>query len=113
MVFHLESLGTLKSIAKVIERKYPGSCTGFIKAIDDIQYNPAYIKERYKDLREKWEKIKSELLTEQSPAEADESFDITDVDSWKEFTTKHIWDTENNEMGFVESIVESLKDVED
>ena len=107
----LESIGTIKSLAKLIERKYPGTCDGLINEIDQVQNNPLYLKERMKDIEEKWENIKDYISSIKDPevSEKVSNFDLTNTEEWKNLVDRHILRADIVEDGsFWDSLIDDI-----
>lgn len=52
---HLIGLGTVKAGLKTIEHVVPGSTKSLIEGIEQIQSNPAYLKQRVDNVVDYWD----------------------------------------------------------
>lgn len=79
-------IGTAKVIAKMIESKFPGTCTGIIKDLDKASIHPVLIKQRVENLRDLWNNYKDAFAKHEVDAlSAKAGFDLSDPSTWDSF----------------------------
>lgn len=101
-----------KIIAKAIEKRSPGSCSGIIKDLDKASNNPLVIKQRIDFLKQYWNNHKgnfseSEINAISSEIESisgEAKFDLSDPSQWDSFLG--IVDVPETITGVGETIVE-------
>ena len=100
-------IGITKVIAKAIEKKSPGSCSGIIKDLEKASNHPLVIKQRIDELKEFWNNHKGEFTFTESEINAiseEAKFDLSDPSKWDSFLG--IMNVPETITGGVDTIVE-------